>query len=77
MKNWLDVVLLLQNACAILVDNVFLDLAPTLVTWSSLEKNALVFFYSLSVLRILRIFYLAKNFDTMKVRVREEGGGGR
>ena len=51
------------------------EFTAPLSTWCPLKKNALVFFYSLSVLRILRIFYLAKNFDTMKARMREEEGG--
>ena len=47
-------------------------LAAPLSTWSYLEKHTLVFFYSLPVLRILRIVYLAKNFDTMKVKEERE-----
>ncbi|XP_070206096.1 potassium voltage-gated channel protein Shaw-like [Littorina saxatilis] len=63
-KNWFDLLLIVHNGLSILLERVLL---VGKVTYSRSEFNALLFFYALSVLRVMRIFYLAKNFDTMKI----------
>ncbi|KAL8624704.1 hypothetical protein ACOMHN_038250 [Nucella lapillus] len=68
LKNWLDIFLLLQSCLTIYLEDVFLKAKP-MKTFSNAERNSLIFFYCLSVLRVLRIIYLAKSFDTMKILI--------
>ena len=64
-KNWFDAFLIVQSSLAFLLEEVILK---EKLEWTRAETDAIVFFYSLTVARLLRIFYLAKNFDAMKVR---------
>ena len=66
LKNWFDLILVIQSGISLLLERWYY---LTKSNWTPAEANALIFFYTLSVLRLVRILYLAKNFDTMKVLV--------
>ena len=65
-KNGLDVVLLVQGAVFHLLDEYWMPHAGRDGV-SEAGRGALIAFFCLTVLRTLRVLYLAKDFDTMKV----------
>ena len=63
-KNWFDAFLIVQSVVGFLLEDVVLK---DKTEWTQPETDAIVFFYSLMVVRLLRIVYIARNIDTMKV----------
>ena len=63
VKNNFDLLLVFHNTVAFILKYCL----PLDKKFTAVEVNGLIFFYSLDVLRILRIFYIAKNLDMMKV----------
>ena len=62
-RNNFDLLLVVQNAIAFILKHC----VSWEKTFTEVEMNGIVFFYSIYVLRVLRIFYITKNMDTMKV----------
>ncbi|XP_076452714.1 potassium voltage-gated channel protein Shaw-like [Babylonia areolata] len=63
LKTWFDLLMLVHTGVSLSLD----PLMEGKESFSAAELDALTFFYSLSVIRVLRIGYLAKHFDSMKI----------
>nr|KAG5694306.1 hypothetical protein BaRGS_032024 [Batillaria attramentaria] len=65
-RTWLEFLLLVITSVTFVVEY---HVLMTKENFTSTETNSLLFFYSLSMLRSFRIIYLAKHFQTMKVKL--------
>ncbi|KAK7090936.1 potassium voltage-gated channel protein Shaw-like [Littorina saxatilis] len=65
-QSWFDLFLLLQQVVVLTVEKLVVEKREE---YTVLEKNALTVLFCLSILRVLRIFNLAKDFEAMKILI--------
>ncbi|XP_076452606.1 potassium voltage-gated channel protein Shaw-like [Babylonia areolata] len=63
-RNQLEMFLLLHNAVALIVENFYME---GRFEYRKPVMDAFVFFYSFDVLKMLRILYIIKDFDILKI----------